>query len=324
VAAGFPCQNLSQAGLVAGIGGPQSGLVSEVFRIMRRRYPKWLLVENVQFMLQLGRGDAMRYIVSELEDMNMRWAYRVVDSRSVGVPQRRRRVILLASRTEDPREVLFADDAGDRDNDFTNEAFGFYWTEGLRGLGWAKDAVPTLKGGSTIGIPSPPAIWIPGAEPGRKIIVPTVEDGEELQDFERRWTASVDGSRSVGARWKLVGNAVTVGVAEWVGERLARPGEPLGTYVPLVRTGSWPSAAWGEHRKAWEVHGLSELPVHRPYRHLLDTVRHGEAPALSHKGAAGFLSRTAKAKLRFDPRFLHDVAEHVEFTRKPSELADAG
>ena len=38
---------------------------------------------------------------------------------------------------------------------------GFYWTEGLRGLGWAVDAVPTLKGGSTIGIPSPPAIWDP-------------------------------------------------------------------------------------------------------------------------------------------------------------------
>ena len=38
---------------------------------------------------------------------------------------------------------------------------GFYWTEGNRGLGWAVDAVPTLKGGSTIGIPSPPAIWDP-------------------------------------------------------------------------------------------------------------------------------------------------------------------
>jgi len=37
--------------------------------------------------------------------------YRVVDSRFTGVPQRRRRVILLASATEDPRRVLFADDA---------------------------------------------------------------------------------------------------------------------------------------------------------------------------------------------------------------------
>lgn len=323
LAAGFPCQNLSQAGLVAGIGGEQSGLVNEVFRIVRRRYPKWLLVENVQFMLQLGRGDAMRHIISELENMKMRWAYRVVDSRFAGVPQRRRRVILLASRTEDPRSVLFADDAGERDADFVDGAHGFYWTEGLRGLGWAKDAVPTLKGGSTIGIPSPPGIWIPDAELGRRLVTPSVEDGEALQGFERGWTDSVDGSRSAGARWKLVGNAVTVGVAQWVGERLAVPGDPMGDDVPLVRTGSWPSTAWGDKGKAFEVRGLSEFPVHRSYQHLLHVVRTQDAPALSYKGAAGFLSRTARAKLRFDPDFIADVTEHVEYKKKPSDLADA-
>mgnify|MGYP001172151239 CR=1 FL=1 len=39
--------------------------------------------------------------------------------------------------------------------------YGFYWTEGRWGIGWAKEGVPPIKGGSTIGIPSPPAIWIP-------------------------------------------------------------------------------------------------------------------------------------------------------------------
>jgi DNA (cytosine-5)-methyltransferase 1 len=324
VAAGFPCQNLSQAGMVAGIGGAQSGLVNEVFRIIRPRCPRWLLVENVQFMLQLGRGEAMRHITRELEALGMRWAYRVVDSRSAGVPQRRRRVIMLASRTDDPREVLFADDAGDRDSDYRDDAFGFYWTEGLRGLGWAQDAVPTLKGGSTIGIPSAPAIWIRDAARGRKIIVPSVEDGEELQGFERGWTAAVDGIRSAGARWKLVGNAVTVGVAEWVGQRLLLPGTPLGEDVLMGRSGSWPAAAWGEAGQAWEVRGLSEFPIHRPYRHLLEAVDASGATPLSYKAAAGFLSRAAKAKLRFDANFIQDVAEHVEFTRRHLDLADAG
>jgi DNA (cytosine-5)-methyltransferase 1 len=32
--AGFPCQDLSQAGLTAGIGGARSGLVGEVFRLL--------------------------------------------------------------------------------------------------------------------------------------------------------------------------------------------------------------------------------------------------------------------------------------------------
>jgi hypothetical protein len=34
-------------------------------------------------------------------------------------------------------------------------------TEGNTGLGWAIDAVPPLKGGSALHIPSPPAIWFP-------------------------------------------------------------------------------------------------------------------------------------------------------------------
>src|SRR5271170_5845881 len=34
VLAGFPCQDLSQAGMTAGIGGKRSGLVDHVFRLL--------------------------------------------------------------------------------------------------------------------------------------------------------------------------------------------------------------------------------------------------------------------------------------------------
>ena len=63
LAAGFPCQDLSQAGRTAGIHGKQSGLVEHVFRLLdaRKKKPRWLLIENVPFMLQLDRGKAMRY-----------------------------------------------------------------------------------------------------------------------------------------------------------------------------------------------------------------------------------------------------------------------
>jgi DNA (cytosine-5)-methyltransferase 1 len=60
VTAGFPCQDLSQAGRTQGIGGQQSGLVDHAFRLVRRRRggPRWLLLENVPFMLQLDRGQS--------------------------------------------------------------------------------------------------------------------------------------------------------------------------------------------------------------------------------------------------------------------------
>ena len=49
VAGGFPCQDLSQAGRTAGIGGERSGLVDHALRLVRRQRggPRWLLLEIV-------------------------------------------------------------------------------------------------------------------------------------------------------------------------------------------------------------------------------------------------------------------------------------
>ncbi len=88
-AAGFPCQDLSQAGRTEGIRGTNSGLVAEVFRLVERANPRWLLLENVPFMLQLDRGAAMRFLTRSLERLGFNWAYRVVDTRAFGLPQRR-------------------------------------------------------------------------------------------------------------------------------------------------------------------------------------------------------------------------------------------
>ena len=61
-------------------------------------------------MLQLNGGKAMRAIVDEFERRKYRWAYRVVDTYSFGLAQRRERVLLVASREVDPSAVLLADD----------------------------------------------------------------------------------------------------------------------------------------------------------------------------------------------------------------------
>src|SRR5437879_5987911 len=46
VTAGFPCQDLSQAGKTTGIGGSRSGLVDHVFRLLDRGRVPWVLLEN--------------------------------------------------------------------------------------------------------------------------------------------------------------------------------------------------------------------------------------------------------------------------------------
>lgn len=310
ICAGFPCQDLSQAGRTAGLDGERSGLIGEVFRLLSRRRVPTVVVENVPFMLQLNGGNAMRAIIDEFERRGYRWAYRVVDSYGFGLPQRRERVFLVASRTIDPADVLLVDDrplARGR-TAIGRIAHGFYWTEGLGGLGWAVDAVPTLKNGSTIGIPSPPAVLLPDG----RIIKPGLRDVERLQGFDADWTAPAEAVARTSARWGLVGSAVSVPVAQWIGERLVVPGcYDAGRDLAFPATGKAPRAARFDGKRRFEVR-ISTDPLGirpPPLEHFL-TDCEGQA-ALSLKATLGFLSRTRRAKLRFEPGFIEAVERHA-------------
>jgi DNA (cytosine-5)-methyltransferase 1 len=314
VAAGFPCQDLSQAGQTAGINGRQSGSVEHIFRLFRGvgSGPQWLLLENVPFMLHLRRGEAMRFLIRELQARGFAWAYRIIDTRAFGLPQRRRRVFLLASRTQDPKRVLIDPEAGEPGPLWwSDEACGFYWTEGNKGLGWAVDAVPPLKGGSGEGIPSPPGILLkPGCAlanaVGFRVVIPTIIVAERLQGFEPEWTAPAvdDPERRKGPRWRLVGNAVSVPVAEWIGERLLAVGDQVlgreastAVEFDLENDSPLPDAAWGLGMRAYRS-AASTWPIRKPYEHLADFVEPTMLEALSAKATRGFCQRLKNSTLR--------------------------
>lgn len=315
LAAGFPCQDLSQAGRKSGIEGSQSGLVGHVFRLIQgRKRPDWLLLENVSYMLRLDRGQAMNMLTSELELLGYRWAYRVVDARAFGVAQRRQRVILLASRKHDPRDVLFVDDFdGDAFDDSVGAVdpealYGFYWTEGLRGLGWTKNATPTIKSGSKLGIPSAPAIWDPLTG---EVGTPQIRDGEILQGFDADWTLPAQAAgHKAGFRWRLVGNAVCVGMAEWVGRRLVAPGVWDGESRAIKKAAAWPLAAWGDAKTGRHAVALSM----RPYGaepNLRGSLTMPLRP-LSVRATAGFLERAHRSNLRFAEGFIGSLESHLD------------
>lgn len=327
--AGFPCQDLSQAGGKAGIGGGRSSLISHMLRLVRgtARRPKWIVIENVYYMLRLDHGRAMKLLTSSLEELGYRWAYRVVDARAFGVPQRRLRVILLAGRKDDPRDVLFADNVVNPKiishrlqaplvldmsgpsvvENRSGKSYGFYWTEGRIGIGWTVDAVPTIKGGSTIGIPSPPAVWVPSRD---ELGVPSIRDAERLQGFPPGWTEDVDTSRA-GVRWRLVGNAVCAHVSEWVGRRLSQPGVYRPTSETPFASGAWPLAAHGAKGKAWAVE-LSVWPVLGQGPVLTKFLKDPLKP-LSQRAAAGFLSRARLTqKINYAPEFISSIQRYVD------------
>jgi DNA (cytosine-5)-methyltransferase 1 len=303
VAAGFPCQDLSQAGQTRGISGRQSSLVEHVFRLLESRPVPFVLLENVPFMLQLNRGAAMRYIADRFEDLGYQWAYRVIDTRAFGLPQRRERVYLVASKVSDPAAMLFAGDHTPTEHDATRAAgCGFYWTEGLRGLGWAVNAVPTLKGGSTIGIPSPPAIWTRDGS----FVTPELRDAERMQGFDADWTKPAEQVCKSGHRWKLVGNAVTVPVAEWLGNRLlgSKGSRPVLAATFDEHT-SWPRAAMSSESGRLAVR-ISTWPVKRASRPLMEFLRY-PTKALSDKALRGFWSRLSRSSLCRPLKFDADI-----------------
>lgn len=307
VVAGFPCQNLSSSGVKDGITGSQSSLVGEVFRLLKRNPVEWVLIENVPFMLHLNRGAGIREVVENLESLGYSWAYRVLDSLYFGLPQRRRRVFILASLNYDPRSILLAqDDIVDEDAHRADDtALGFYWTEGRYSTGLSLGHVPPLKGGSGLGIPSSPAISFPDGFVG----TPDIRDAERLQGFEANWTEAAEERHKPSVRWKLIGNAVSVNVAEWIGERLQSNDDYCELEDTLFSEEKWPQAAWNIGNGRF-VSKASSSPCFIRRRNISEFLEYPLKP-LSVRAASGFLKRAKAGNLRLPYEFLHSIERHL-------------
>ena len=134
---GSPCQDLSIAGKRAGLEGEKSNLFYEAIRVIKEmrcnsngKYPRYLLWENVPGVFSSNKGEDFRCVLEEItriKDSTVklsrppRWhsageilgdnfslAWRVLDSKYFGVPQRRRRIFLVADLDGgSSREILF-------------------------------------------------------------------------------------------------------------------------------------------------------------------------------------------------------------------------
>lgn len=305
VSAGFPCQDVSLSGPKEGFDGARSGLVREIFRLIDASPVPTILLENVANIVRMHGGRWVEILARAFEDRGYRWAYRIVDARSA-LPQRRLRFFMVASRVVDPAEILFADEVGDPSIPFVlgRHAAGFYWTRGASGLGWAPHGTPTIQGGSAKGIPSGPAVLLPD---GRVVRI-GIADAERLQGMAAGTTApaGID-----GARWKIVGNAVALPVAEWLGSRLSGHG-PVGRLRETsLADGAriWPSAARGGPTGGRHRIEIGALPFWHDRPPIAAFI--GDAEPLSPRATRGFLARAERGRMNFAPGFLDAVRAHL-------------
>ena len=195
---GSPCQDLSVAGKRAGLSGERSGLFMEQIRIvkeMRNRYgkPRYMVWENVPGAFSSNNGEDFRAVLEEVTRiadetaviprppkgkwscagcvMGDGWsvAWRTHDAQFWGVPQRRRRIALVADfGGESAPEILFERESLSRDSEsgaetregtapsLENSTGNTVWclqgngidradTAGCNGRGWREDVSYTLN-----------------------------------------------------------------------------------------------------------------------------------------------------------------------------------
>lgn len=98
LSAGFPCQDISGAGLEAGLDGKRSGLVREVFRLSAELQPEFVFLENVAAITHNG----LLQIQAELAQLGYDARWGVVSATSVGATHSRLRWFCLASHAGIP------------------------------------------------------------------------------------------------------------------------------------------------------------------------------------------------------------------------------
>ena len=131
-----PCQDFSLAGKQAGITGEKGRLIAQVLRWTDELRPEWVACEQVPPCLPVWQ---------EYAAVMRGWGYRtwvgVVNAADYGVPQTRKRAILLASRVRQPQRPATTHSRTPEVGDL----FGGYreqWVSMAQALGWGIASKP--------------------------------------------------------------------------------------------------------------------------------------------------------------------------------------
>ena len=204
---GFPCQAFSIAGKRRGFEDTRGTLIYDVFRILREKQPRLVLLENVKGLLSHQEGRTFSTIISSLDELGYDLQWQVLNSKNFGVPQNRERVFIIGHLRGTPRPKVFpiAGSSGktkdlvysqkaDREIARIYDPSGLAPTLHLKTGGWQE---PKISKDMNI----------------RRL---TPIECERLQGFEDGWTEGISDTQ----RYKCLGNAVTVNVVREIFKNL--------------------------------------------------------------------------------------------------------
>jgi DNA (cytosine-5)-methyltransferase 1 len=95
---GFPCQPFSTLGSLKGFEDQRGTLFFLIKEIIKKHYPKVVVLENVKNLINHNKGHTFQKIIRELDGIGYETKFAVLNSQDFGVPQRRNRVFIVALR----------------------------------------------------------------------------------------------------------------------------------------------------------------------------------------------------------------------------------
>jgi DNA (cytosine-5)-methyltransferase 1 len=249
---GTPCQSFSVAGLRKGLDDPRGNLALTFIAMVDHYRPEWVIWENVPGVLSSSGGRDFGSFLGALGNIGYGFAYRVLDAQHFGVPQRRRRVFVIAHSSGDSRraaEVLFepeslsgnhktsrAQGQGIADASITGSVSS-KWAKGTGGPSGDEcyNLVPVMYQHNQTDArlkvepkTSQTVIARFGTGGGHTPLVRhhvsvrklTPTECERLQGFPDGYTDIMPNTPD-GSRYIAIGNSMAVPVMRWIGKRIA-------------------------------------------------------------------------------------------------------
>ena len=207
IVGGTPCQSFSVAGLRKGLEDPRGNLALTFLGMVDHYRPEWVVWENVPGVLSSSGGRDFGSFLGALGQLGYGYAYRVLDAQYFGVPQRRRRVFVVAHSSGDSRraaEVLFEPESL-RGNLTKSRASG-------------QDTAQCLTTGTGCRY-----------DPETETLIPVMY---ENHPNDSRITGPVDVSPTVAARWGTGGGNTPLVQRTFRKSRRAQSAEDFETWVP--------------------------------------------------------------------------------------------
>lgn len=203
---------------------------SKTWTVFRIRSSRWrvpapvIVLENVPGLLTANRGSDFAAVLQSLASCGYALGWRVLDSRYFRVPQTRRRVYVVGCFGNPSRaaEILFEREGGGGDAEAASRENVSHARAEISCVRTGRTAkrfsyclTPSTRSVSNRNACNPLVI----EETGVRNLTPV--EWEMVQGFPAGWTL-VDGAADA-SRYRAIGNAVTVPVAQWLGERI-QPG----------------------------------------------------------------------------------------------------